>query len=258
MLGGKSTKYQRLILMTLLSLLILGGLPIQSPGLELVVALDTSGSMKQNDPHQLLPQAVRLLITLVQPQDRLGILTFEDGAALKLPVLPLTPTHHQQSLAELKKLAPRGLYTDLYAALDEGLKAFPDGDPTPPRALILLTDGQMDINPQKGQSADFTARLIQEILPQYQERKIPIYAVAFTEQSDQKFLQQLAAQTGGRFLLVQQAADLYLAFATIYEELEHPQLAPVIGDQFMIDANVQEATLIISRAQPRAAVGLID
>ena len=256
--GTKTGKYRRLILAMLLSMLALGGLPIQSPALELVVALDTSGSMKQNDPHQLLPQAVRLLVTLVQPQDRLGLLTFEDGAALRLPVSPLTPAHNQQALAELKKLAPRGLYTDLYAALEEGLKAFPGEDRTPSRALILLTDGQMDINPQKGQSADFTARLIQEVLPQYQERKIPIYAVAFTEQSDQKLLQQLADQTGGRFLLVQQAADLYLAFATIYEELEHPQTAPVIGDQFMIDASVQEATLIISRARPRTAVALID
>lgn len=255
--GARRGRYRGLVIALCLSSLILLGVPLRASGFEVVMALDTSGSMRQNDPRRLLPEAARLFISLVRPEDCLGMLTFDDGATVRLSLLPMDKPQYRRALAALRKLSPRGLYTDFYAALAEGLQAFPKEDQAPGRALLLLTDGQMDINPKKGESAQFLARLRQELVPQYQQRNIAIYTVAFSEQSDQAFLKELAAQTGGRFLPIHRAADLHLAFATIYEELEHPQLAPITGDRFLIDATVQEATLIISRAQAKQAATLI-
>jgi uncharacterized protein (TIGR03503 family) len=227
-------------------------------GLELVMALDVSGSMRQNDPRNLLPQGARILINLARSQDKVGFLTFEDGAWIRLPLENMTPAHQKLAIKELKKLAPRGLFTNLCAALAEGLKAFSPEDNTAKRALLLFTDGQMDINPQSGDTPKFLEQLRQELVPQYEQRKIPIYTVAFTDQSDKALLKEIADRTKGQFLVVNEAQDLHRAFATIYEGLEHPQLAPITDATFLIDASVQEATVILSRARLGAAGTLID
>jgi|GEM_PF-1393468 len=225
-----------------------GSAPAPAQALDLFLALDVSGSMRTSDPRRLLPQAVRLLVTLAREGDSLGYLTFEDGARVRLPLEPVTDAHRRRALAELRRLAPRGLYTDLAAALAQGLEVLtaPNGEIR--GALVLLTDGKMDPNPAKGTAKSALERLRTDLLPEYVRRHIPIYTVAFTDQSDQALLRDLAGQTGGRYFLVPDPAALHQAFTAIYDDREHPQMAPVQGNAFVIDPSVQEATVVITRA----------
>ncbi len=229
----------------------------ESQALHLLMALDISGSMRHTDPSRLLPKAATIVVNLLDSSDHLGILAFEGTTKMLLTPAPLDADRRRQGIRELQALCPRGPYTDLYTVLAEALKTFA-ADPAEHRALLLITDGQMDVDPKKGDSAAFSTRLVREIIPQYAQAKIPIYTVAFTTRSDQELLKSMAAATGGRFLLTPSAREVHLAFTWLYENLKHPQTAPIIGDRFLIDPSVAEAVLIAGRAQMWQAVTLTN
>ncbi len=229
----------------------------ENPPVQVLLALDTSGSMRTNDPLRLLPKAAALLVNLLDGQDSLGLLRFDEAPALLLAPGPLTPDRRRQCHKELARLAPRGRYTDIPAALEAGLPAL--GPPSSlPRALILITDGKIDLDPGKGDAQSAVRRLHQEILPAYRRANVFLFTVAFSAKSDQKLLQELAAGSRGAFLLVERASDLHKALFWLYEKLKQPQLAPVIGNRFLIDAGVEEAVLIASRNSPDLPVELTD
>ncbi len=223
----------------------------------LIMALDISGSMKHTDPLRLLPKAANIMVGLLNDKDHLGIITFEDVAKTRLAAGPLTPAQKRRGFQELAHLQPKGLYTDIYQALVDALKASkPAGDAQ--RAVLLISDGQMDIDPLKGNSKVFVERVHQQIIPAYKKAGIPIYTVAFTPESDQALLKTLADETGGRFLLIPAAQDLHQAFLKFYEALKGPQLAPLVGNHFLIDPEVQEAILVVTRSQQGKAILLED
>lgn len=216
--------------------------------LHLIMALDISGSMKHTDPQRLLPKGAHIMVGLLNEKDCLGILTFEDVTQTRLASGALTPAQRRKGFQELTRLQPRGLYTDLYQVLAEALKTSePAGGAQ--RAVLLISDGQMDIDPLKGNSKAFVERVHQEIIPAYKKAGIPIYTVAFTPESDQALLKTLADETGGRFLLIPAAQDLHQAFIKFFEVLKGPQLAPLVGNHFLIDPQVQEAILVVTRSQ---------
>jgi hypothetical protein len=222
---------------------------------QLIMALDISGSMKTTDPLRLLPKAAHIMVELLDEKDSLGILTFEDVTLTRLAQGPLTPPQRRKGFQELARLQPRGLYTDIYQVLAAALEAFgPPGQAK--RALLLISDGQMDIDPLKGNSKAFVERLHQEIIPAYKKAGIPIYTVAFTAASDQALLKTLAEQTGGRFLLIPTAGEMHQAFTKFYEDLKGPQVAPLVGNHFVIDPQVQEAILVATRATQGKSVAL--
>lgn len=223
----------------------------------LVMALDISGSMKHTDPLRLLPKAANIMVGLLNEKDHLGIITFEDVTKNRLPAGPLTPAQKRRGFQELAQLQPRGLYTDIYQALVDALKASkPAGEAQ--RAVLLISDGQMDIDPLRGNSKVFVERVHQQIIPAYKKAGIPIYTVAFTPESDQALLKTMADETGGRFLLIPTAQDLHQAFLKFYETLKGPQLAPLVGNRFLIDPEVQEAILVVTRSQQGKAILLED
>lgn len=215
---------------------------------QLIMALDISGSMKTTDPLRLLPKSARIMVELLDEKDRLGILTFEDVTLTRLALGPLSPVKRRKGFQELARLQPRGLWTDIYQVTAAALKAFnPPGEAK--RALLLISDGQMDIDPPKGNSKAFVERVHQEIIPAYKKAGIPIYTVAFTSDSDQALLKALAEQTGGRFLLIPAAQEIHRAFTSFYEDLKGPQTAPLVGNNFVIDPQVQEAILVVTRSR---------
>jgi hypothetical protein len=215
--------------------------------IQLLMALDISGSMKATDPQRLLPKSAHIMVELLDEKDNLGILTFEDVTLTRLARGPLTPAQRRKGFQELTRLQPRGLFTDIYQVLAEAQKAFgPPGQAK--RALLLISDGQMDIDPLKGNSKAFVERVHQEIIPAYQKAGISIYTVAFTTASDQVLLKTLAEQTGGRFLLIPAAEEVHQAFTRVYEDLKGPQVAPLVGNHFVIDPQVQEAILVATRS----------
>jgi len=234
---------------------MLGPLGVEAREVQMMMALDVSGSMKTNDPQRLLPKAAHIMVELLDGKDRLGVLSFDEATATRLASGPLTPDHKRRGFQALADLQPKGLFTDIHQVLTEALKGFePPGETR--RVLLLISDGEMDIDPAKGDSKKLVERVHQEVIPAYQKAKIPIYTVAFSPAADQVLLKVLAEKTGGQFLLITAAKDLHQPFTKFYEALKGPQVAPLVGNHFVIDSQVQEAILVVTRANQAKPVVL--
>jgi Mg-chelatase subunit ChlD len=176
----------------------LAGVPEHDVPIRLVLALDTSDSLKTNDPHHLFPTAAALMVHLLEERDSLGLLRFDATPSVVLEPGPLTRSRRQRALRELEHLGPRGPYTDVSALLDAGLEVF-EAPAASRRALVLITGGELDIDPRKGDAGSQDQRLKQTTVPAYQRADIAIYTVAVAPKADQKLLKKLAAATGGVF-----------------------------------------------------------
>ena len=169
-------------------------LPVSSrtterPGLEIMLAVDASGSMNEKVGEvtklALAKQAILALRPALSDADRLGIVAF---AGEPRAVSPLTPVSQWEGLkARLLALAAGG-GTRITPAVDQALKPLaPRGaDDKTVRHVLLLSDGR---------SEDFD---IARLVTQARGRGATISAVATGPDADIVRLGRLAADSGGR------------------------------------------------------------
>lgn len=157
--------------------------------------------------------AARALIRQLDPQTtRVGILTFSDEAAVLAPLG--TP---DAALAWLDEYEVRALpgKTSLKAALEGSLDAFfefREGEVRRQRTVLLLSDGQ-PTHPTEA-LGKLQALAAAEKMG---EAGIPVQAFALGRKAleDPDFFRGLAERTGGRFVPVENPADVVSEFANI-------------------------------------------
>jgi subtilisin-like proprotein convertase family protein len=74
-----------------------------------------------------------------------------------------------------------------------------------------------------------------------------IYSIAFTEQSDQQLLQDIADATDGRYALAASSDVLHKVFAKIFEQSKQPNMLPLTENAFMVDTSIREVTIIANK-----------
>ena len=233
----------------------LAALPIRA-----VVLFDTSGSMRQNDPHRLSHVAAQLFLELARPLDQVGLVAFSDGG---VPLVPLTtlssPEARRPFAAALRSLQFNGQTTDLGVALRMGLASFPEQTVTQSRNLVLLlTDGKLDLGVQRRDAEPLALAYIRDtLLPEYQERGVVLYTIAFTEAADRALLQELAQATAGEFRFIPNAAMLHHAFSALFVVAKQAESIPMQNGAVLLDASVQEASLVLAKPDPQEPLGLV-
>jgi hypothetical protein len=193
--------------------------------LDVVVALDSSGSMKKNDPQGLMSQVVSAFAERLAPDSRLGIVRF--GAAAEL-LLPLTDSGGAdfggQVRASLQHVDYRDQWTDIGAGVERAvyeLRGY--GRPEADRLVVFLTDGFVDTGDR---SRDMErARWLREDIAQEAKRLgVRIFGIALTEEADFELIQSVAQTTGGNYYRVLLASDIAPTFdqiSTRIAELAH-------------------------------------
>ncbi|HSJ48297.1 MAG TPA: vWA domain-containing protein, partial [Gammaproteobacteria bacterium] len=115
-------------------------------GIDAVLLMDSSGSMRWTDPKKLRVPAARLFMSLLGPEDRVGLVSFSDAG---YPVQFLTPLEGEtkdKALASTDRISSRGVFTNLHAALLKGQEMLQRReDSQREQILILMTDGLMDV-----------------------------------------------------------------------------------------------------------------
>ncbi|HQU15196.1 MAG: vWA domain-containing protein [Gammaproteobacteria bacterium] len=223
-------------------------------GIDAVLVLDSSGSMRHNDPLRLRVPAAKLFISLLSKGDRVGVISFS-GAGW--PVLGLTAVTHQQRLFHaVDKVSSRGAYTNLYAALDKAHQMLDrEGRAGVRRYIILMSDGQMDVGDTKRDQA-LTQQLLDQELPALAKDHIQVYTIAFTRASDVKLLEKIARATHGLFRLAALDKDLHGVFTTLFESAKAPEMLPIQGGEFVADGSIQEVTIVASKQDRKVTIYL--
>ena len=216
-------------------------------GVDAVLVMDSSGSMAKNDPHKLRVPAAKMFMSLLGEQDRIGLISFSDNG---YPVLHLTapgPKTNARILASADKVSSRGVYTNLHAALEKGLAMLEkEGQQGQEQMLVLMSDGKMDVGDSDEDWA-LTQKLQGELLQTARARGVKVYTIAFTQASDVELMKKLANETGALFKLANTDKDLHEVFSAIFESAKDPDMLPIEGDEFVVDASIEEVTIVASR-----------
>ncbi|MHB8550627.1 MAG: vWA domain-containing protein [Acidiferrobacterales bacterium] len=228
-------------------------------GIDAVLTIDSSGSMKYSDPLKLRVPAAKLFVSLLGASDRVGVISFSD---LGYPVIGLTPPwpipDRSRLFSAIDKVSSRGAHTNLYDALRSAQRMLvQEGNPHRRRYIILMSDGKMDTG-HKTLDDSLLRRIDTQLLPQLRKQGIRVYTIAFTASSDAALLENMARSTSGQFRLARTDADLHRVFTDIFESTKHPNMLVVKGGRFLVDSSVKEVTVVASKRGAGVKIVLQD
>lgn len=228
----------------------------RSQTVDAVLVIDSSGSMKETDPKRLRVPAAKMFISLLDADDRVGLISFSDNG---YPITHLTAAakSNQTTLfAGVDKVSQKGAYTNLYAALEKGADMLRrEGDSERRRMLVLMSDGKMDTGDFEQDKA-LIAKIRSETIQALATDGIEVYTIAFTESSDMPLLREIAERTAALSRLASNDRELHEVFSQIFESAKQPDMLPMDGGAFTVDASIEEVTVVASKATPDAEIKL--
>jgi hypothetical protein len=213
-------------------------------GFEIVLLMDSSGSMRKSDPQQYRKPAARLFISLLGEGDRVAVFSFGDSVKRLIALTENNKKNRQRLFQAVDKISSNEFSTHIHEAVKEG---FAEVHPSPRknRILILMSDGKLTLGSKEKEEA--ALRELSSLLPELAKENIKLYTIAFTEMSDVTLLEEMAKTTGGFFRMAKTDQDIHVIFASLFEKIKSPNAIPLEGDTFFIDRHVQEAILLITK-----------
>ena len=150
---------------------------------DIVLIIDSSGSMYDNDPNDLRKSAANLFIGLASNASdvQIGVVDFDDWAVTLSP-LTFANVGKLQLEAAVNRVDSSG-GTEIAAGLREGFDVLSASNtPDAKKAAVLLTDGQDSSNTR-------------QIVSNYAARDWSIYTIGLGEGVDRRKLEDIAAAT---------------------------------------------------------------
>lgn len=194
--------------------------------LDVVMALDNSGSMRKNDKDALMSKAVAAFAGRLPADAQLGIVIFDQSVRVPQGLTNVgTPDFSARVAQSLRGIDYRGQWTDIPGAVERALYELrTHGRPGALQILILFTDGVVETG-NSTKDAERTRWLQESLAAEARERGVRLFGVAFTEGADFQLMQSLAQATGGEHYRVLTPADIDGTFASVLmrvEELNRP------------------------------------
>lgn len=225
--------------------------------IDVVLVIDSSGSMKRTDPMSLRIPAAKLFISLLDESDRAAVISFSDKG---YPIRNLTPVDSEANKDMLfrstEKITSNGLYTNLYDALETGFQVLSaDKREDGSGIIVLMSDGMMDTG-DPAEDGRLLDKLKTGLAGTLADSAVKVYSIAFTGQSDQKLLQKISKQTGGFYNLALTDRELHLIFTSIFESLKTPEMLPMSENGFLIDKSVAEVTIVVTKESRNTKIRL--
>lgn len=204
-----------------------------------VIVLDASGSMRKTDPYGYRYRAITQFANLLAEQgNRLGGVVFHTDVVekenAKEALTLLQSQKDKKTVTDMLESIPAdGDWTNIGAGLSRAVSMIAEsGDPALPSVILLLSDGNTDMETQKEKqdSLDQKAEAIQAA----REQGIAIYSVCLNanQTADLSEMQQISNATGGVFQEVTVAEDLQEVFNTSYELIYGTSTIPLFSGTF--------------------------
>jgi hypothetical protein len=205
---------------------------VRSEDIDVVLVIDSSGSMKDNDPEDIRISAAKLFVDLAEHNDRVAVVNMSDAEHTEVvnPLTVLEPWPSESEMLDEEEGGRRGLKTKLESLGSEGaytymgtsLKlAYEILDRTKPgrrQYVVMLTDGL-----PTGESE--TA--LEEAIAAFERKRFwKIFPVALGEGADYEYLKnQVAGRTGGVAFKAETPAELIRIYTEIAVMLRYNRYA---------------------------------
>ncbi|MBX4146003.1 vWA domain-containing protein [Paenibacillus lautus] len=213
------TSWKLLIPSTLVALFLLGMLfewvyqlnpGSAKPVKDIVLIIDNSGSMKDTDPNQDRYTAAKNLINRMDEDNRVSVMVFDHATTL---LQPFTRVKNQEAkdeiIAEIDGLTTTDGGTDISLALEDTMTHIQEShDAARSAMVIMLSDGFSETDHAR-------------VLADYKQQQIAVNTIGLSlvNPDGAQLLQTIAAETGGQYYDVQNAADLSFVFQKIYDDV---------------------------------------
>ncbi len=230
------------LLVLLLCLTSAGSVFAAPPDVRLLI--DVSGSMRQNDPHNLRIPALRLVTELLPEGSNAGVWLFAETVDALAPLGKVNAKWKAHTRSQLDRIHSRGLFTDIEQAITTAIEGWGEPAGETNRSLILLTDGLVDVAKEPDKSAASRERIINKQIGYLKALNIKVYVIALSDDVDAELMQLLAGQTGGWLESATDAGQLQRIFLRMLEQTATPTTVPLKGNQFEVDDQVSEFTLL--------------
>jgi hypothetical protein len=243
-----------------------------SDGIDAVLVIDTSGSMRTADPERIALEAASLFLGMMETRNsRIGIVNFAGVIDWELPLTSISdPTFRQQVRTNISRFTYHG-NTDIGLALRRAAEMVLY-DPIPGNSpmILLFTDGNIHLPAHWHRSME-ESYLDVEWAVDAMVGIAPIYTIGLNYDGtlNTDFLADISHQTGAAGHIVYDAGELPQLFNEIFAshirssiiEIED-FVAPADGYTDVIvpipSAFVSEANIIMLSTQPIASVRLFD
>lgn len=201
---------------------------------DVVLVLDNSGSMKQNDPEFLVIKAVKEFISQQDENTRVGIVIFDQEVRLPVALTASSLANRDTILNSIEEINYKGLFTDSPAGIERAIYELKNnGRDSAQKSIIFMTDGIVDTGAPE-RDLEKSKWLREDLAPDAADNEIKIFGIAFTEEADFQLIQSIAQKTEGEYYRALAAADLHNVFEQIDKIINKPpepevvQVAPVI------------------------------
>ena len=212
------------------------------------IIIDISGSMKKNDPKNLRLPAVEMLSKLLPGGSKAGIWTFGEFVNMLVKHREVDESWKREAKAKSSGISSLGQYTNIGEALEKASydKGYLATDQYQTH-VILMTDGMVDIDREQSVNEQERSRIINEILPSYQQSGFIIHTISLSDKADKKLMDKLAIATGGQSVVAETADELMEIFLQIFNRAVPQEELPLEGNSFLTDSSIEEFTALIFR-----------
>src|SRR5690606_25046417 len=225
---------------------------------EVRLLVDISGSMKQNDPHNLRRPALSLVARMLPDGSRAGVWTFGRLVNALVPLAPVDERWRARAVSQMDQIRSVALFTNIGGVLEAASADLKVGAPGEGVHFILLTDGMVDISEESEINATERARILSEVLAPIKRSGARVHTVALSHSADTRLMRSLALDTGGLFSVAESSESLSRIFIQALDQAVPAEQAPIENNAFNIDESVQEFTVLAFLEEGATPVQLID
>ncbi|MBP1948321.1 VWA domain-containing protein [Virgibacillus litoralis] len=179
---------------------------------DIVFAVDSSGSMTGNDPDDLRKDAVKNFVDSLLSQDQAALVDWDSSANV---VVNLTTDHGALEVAidSIDSSSGTDLNDGLQASFNELLG---DNGKNSEKYVIFLTDGIGSYN--------------KDVLDPAIDNGIKVFTIGLSDSVDEAVLQEIADLTGGEYLFASTADELLEKYNEAANETTGPEYKDTDGD----------------------------
>ncbi|HHX59210.1 MAG TPA: VWA domain-containing protein [Epulopiscium sp.] len=268
----RNTMKNKRLIVFLLSIFLIQQLAFTHPiygkdpnatNIDAMIVIDVSGSMKASDPNRLAQEAIKLFTDMMSAQgDKIGLVAYSDKVVNERAMVSLDDEKEKEEFKDFVKGLKPGGDTDISLGLKRAVKILDTNkDPQNKPLIIILADGNNDLGKNNSRTEDDVDKDMKEILEQAKKEGYPMYTIGLNADGklNSDFLEEISAETGGKFFSTKTASDLPDILSEIFadhSQLKITNIAPITGNGDFQEvpinipnANVKEANISIMSNQ---------
>ena len=196
---------------------------------DIVLIIDSSGSMTDEDPGNLRKSGAKLFIQSADPKVQIAIVDF-DSSAQTFASLTFADAAGKQKLASAVERVDAGGSTNIDAGLQQGFQELNASISTAKKAAVLLTDGQDSVD--------------QQVIQQFATKGWPVYTIGLGNGVERAELERIAHATGGEYFWASQASHIQTVYNKILAKTTNKSVLASLAGYINMGQQITKDVLI--------------